>query len=126
MASQAVIKKMDTVFQRYIRLRDTKGEYFICCSCGAMKDKSQIQAGHWINRRWMATRWREDNVHGQCISCNMYDEGNGPGYTRFMQRTYGDKHVEYLLAIKNEQMLYHNFEVELLIKEYKKKIKELK
>jgi hypothetical protein len=74
----------------------------------------------------MATRWREDNVHAQCRYCNRFDEGNGPGYTRFMQRTYGDAHVDFLLAIKQQTMKYTDFDLEIMIKDYKERVKKLK
>lgn len=43
----------------------------------------------------------------------------------FMIDKYGKDHVEYLLALKSWQMKYTDFELELLIKEYRKKLKEL-
>jgi hypothetical protein len=88
-----------------------------------MKPLGQADAGHFINRRWMATRWREDNVHAQCRSCNRFDEGAGAGYTLFMIDKYGREHVEYLRLIKNETMKFSDFEVDLMLKEYKAKNK---
>ncbi len=126
MANKALVKKLDKVFSEYIRLRDSKDGYFRCCSCGQIKPYAQADAGHFINRKWMSTRWREDNVHAQCAYCNRFDEGNGPGYTRFIQRTYGNSKVDFLLGIKQQQMKYSDFELELLIKEYKEKVKILK
>ena len=43
----------------------------------------------------------------------------------FMIKKYGQKHVDYLLALKNEPALWSDFELELLIKEYKTKVKAL-
>lgn len=123
MAKKTLIRKMDKVFSEYIRKRDSKDGYFNCCSCGLLKEYSQADAGHFINRRWMSTRWREDNVHAQCRSCNRFDEGNSVGYTFFMINKYGKKHVEYLTALKQETMLYSDFDLELMIKKYKEKTK---
>lgn len=120
---------MDKVFSQYIRLRDTLPGYiepmFICCSCGQMKPYEKADAGHFINRRWMALRWREDNVHAQCSSCNRFDEGNAVGYTLFMIKKYGEAHVEMLMALKNQTTKWTDFELKLLEKEYKQKIKDL-
>ena len=118
--------KLDKLFSKYIRQRDLiNGEYFRCCSCGQLKPYEQADAGHFINRRWMATRWREDNVHAQCRSCNRFDEGNAVGYTMFMIEKYGKEHVEYLQAIKNAGCKYSEFELQVLIDEYKIKLKNI-
>lgn len=73
----------------------------------------------------MATRWREDNCHGQCRSCNRFDEGNAVGYTLFMIDKYGKGHVEYLQSLKNQTMKYSDFELTLLVDEYKQKLKDM-
>lgn len=125
MASKSVIKRMDYIFKRYCRLRDTSNGVFRCCSCGQYKNYSLADGGHFINCRWMSTRWEETNVHAQCSSCNRFDEGNSAGYAMFMIKKYGQKHVDYLLALKNEPALWSDFELELLIKEYKTKVKAL-
>ena len=116
---------MDYIFKRYCRLRDTSNGVFRCCSCGQYKPYEKADGGHFINCRWMSTRWEETNVHAQCSSCNRFDEGNAAGYANFMIKKYGQKHVDYLLALKNEPALWSNFELELLIKEYKTKVKAL-
>lgn len=124
MASKAKIAALDRVFSKYIRLRDSDGDYFVCCSCGATKAYEQADAGHFINRRWMALRWDERNVHAQCRSCNRFDEGNNIGYVRFMQRTYGDQMIDILMS-KKKSHRWTDFELDILIAEYKDKIKSL-
>ena len=129
MASPTKIKALDRIFSQYIRLRDsndmTNGRYFTCCSCWQMKPYEQADAGHFINRKWMATRWREDNVHAQCRACNRFDEGNAIGYARFMQKKYGDEHVDRLFAIKNMTQKWTDYELEFMIKDYKAQVKNL-
>lgn len=129
MASKSVVKRMDTVFSKYIRARDTLPGYmvpmFICCSCGQMKPYASADAGHFINRRWMALRWDETNVHAQCSACNRFDEGNSAGYAVFMIKKYGQAHVDKLLALKNQPQHWLDYELEILIKEYRQKTKDL-
>lgn len=125
MASKTKIKALDTAFSKYIRLRDSKDGYFICCSCGQYKPYEQADAGHFINRRWMSLRWREDNVHAQCRACNRFDEGNSVGYARFMDKKYGSEHVDMLMALKNQHQKWTDFELDLLIKDYRQKAKAL-
>ncbi len=104
-----------------IRKRDDLGGYFKCCSCGQLKDIKQADAGHFINRKWMMTRWREDNVHAQCRACNRFDEGNAAGYAMFMIEKYGKKHVDYLEGIKRQTANFSDFEGELMLKDFKRR-----
>lgn len=122
MASKALIKKLDTVFSKYIRLRDSHDGVFTCCSCGQVKPYEQGDCGHFINRRWMALRYDERNCNIQCRSCNRFDEGNNVGYTRFMQKKYGDDTIDLLVSMKTPYK-WTDGELELLIKEYKEKVK---
>lgn len=121
MADKKLVKKLDKVHRLYIRKRDAKDGYFRCCSCNTLTLYENGDAGHWINCKWMATRWRDDNVHSQCRPCNRFDEGNGPGYTVFMINKYGQKHVDYLLALKRETAKFTDTELELMIKDYQKR-----
>lgn len=118
MASKSLVKKLDAVFSKYIRQRDSKNGVFKCCSCGQIKVISQADAGHFINRKWMPTRWDESNVHAQCMACNRFDEGNHAGYALFMANKYGVKHIEYLLANSHTTSDYSDFEVTMMIKHY--------
>lgn len=125
MADRKLIKKLDTVFSKFIRLRDSQNGYFKCCSCGQLKPIEQADAGHFINRRWLATRWREDNVHAQCRSCNRFSEGDSAGYALFMLNKYGQEKLEYLNNIKNAGFHPKDYEIQALIDEYKEKLKKL-
>lgn len=118
-------RRLDRIFSRYIRLRDTQDGYGKCCSCSKIITYEEGDAGHFINRRWLATRWREDNVFLQCRPCNRFDEGNMAGYGIFMLNKFGQSHLEYLLALKSENVRYTQYDMELMISEYKKKVKEL-
>lgn len=71
--------KLDIVFSKYIRLRDSRkfGYFqFVCISCGETKPFRLGDAGHFHSRRNMNTRWDEENVHMQCSHCNRFCQGN--------------------------------------------------
>lgn len=126
MASKNKIKALDTAFSQYIRLRDSNDQGIgYCCSCGKAVHWKDADAGHYINRKWHSTRWDEKNVHLQCRACNRFDEGNLPGYGRFMQRRYGDDTIDYLLSIKRQSMGFTDFDLDILLKDYRIKVKEL-
>ena len=119
---QAAVKRLDTVFKKWIRLRDCPDGWGVCCSCGKRMAFEDSDGGHFINCRWMPTRWREDNVHAQCRSCNRFDEGNAVGYALFMIEKYGKAHVEYLRGLKSEPALFTLSEIELMIADYRKRL----
>ena len=65
--------RLDTVFSKYIRLRDAMPSgTFRCISCGKIKTLDQADAGHYFSRVHMNTRFDEDNVHDECRYCNRF------------------------------------------------------
>jgi hypothetical protein len=67
--------KLDIIFSKYIRLRDTD-EYGhgACFTCGLSYHYDYLQCGHFRKRRNLATRWYQDNAHAQCQECNQEDD----------------------------------------------------
>lgn len=125
MADRKKINILDRVFSQYIRLRDSVDGYIICCSCGKYVPWKEADAGHWINRKWMSVRWDERNVHAQCRACNRFDEGALPEYTMFMMKKYGQSTLAILLAMKRQTQKWTDFDIDILIKEYRQKIKDM-
>ena len=56
-----MVKKVDAVFSQYVRLRATDdtghGE---CYTCGSRRHWSEVDAGHFMSRACMSTRWDPD------------------------------------------------------------------
>ena len=121
-----LISKLDRVFSEFIRLRDSKNGYFKCISCGRILPYEQADCGHYINRQHMSLRFNEKNCNAQCRKCNRFDEGNIQGYRRGLIKKYGEKIVTLLEYQKNETKQYSSFELEVLIKYYQSKIKEMR
>ena len=80
-------KEADRLFSIYIRKRDGK-----CVTCGGRPD----HAGHYISRSWLNLRYDEQNVHAQCIRCNIFMKGNMDEYTLFLVRKYGIEILDFL------------------------------
>ena len=114
-------KELDKVFSQYIRLKyaDHNG-MCECFTCGTQKHWKNIQAGHFMSRRHMATRWHEDNVKPQCVKCNMFSQGE---QYRFGVNL-GDKAIE-MEELSRTTMKFATFELQELIADYKIKIQEL-
>ena len=70
-------KELDKWFSLYIRLRDATDEGMVqCFTCGVVKYyKSGMQCGHFQSRRHLPTRFDEENCAPQCVSCNMFKQG---------------------------------------------------
>ena len=66
-------KELDKWFSLYIRLREASDTgAAICFTCGKMAYYKTLQNGHFQSRRFMATRFDEENCQVQCVACNMF------------------------------------------------------
>lgn len=124
---------LQKIFNTYIRLRDTKTsngkQYFVCISCGEPKGLDQMNAGHyWPVGGHEAVRYDEDNVHGQCIYCNNFAAGGKVtmNYAGRLLKKIGKEKFEALANRRMNRSKMMAFEVNLLIDEYKEKVKKLK
>ncbi len=121
----SLVKALDKVFSQFIRLRDTPGGVGRCISCQKVITYSDCDCGHYINRKHMTTRYDEKNCNAQCRSCNRFDEGNMQGYRRGLINKIGEKETDLLEVKKHGTSTMGTFELEILILDYKKKVKEL-
>lgn len=111
-------------FSLFIRLRDCPDNslgFAICKTCGKRQHYKEMDAGHYISRRWKPTKYREDNVYAQCVHCNRDLSGNLDRYAEVL----GAEKVEELREVsrkpwKNWQL----WQVESKIAEYKQKAKD--
>ncbi len=100
-------------FSSYIRKRDKS----ICFTCGAEGN----QSGHFIHGKTKPTYFMEKNVHCQCSRCNLYLNGNGAVYLRNIQKKYGIKKGDELLALKYAKpKIWKLSELEKIYNTYKK------
>ncbi|MDR1221436.1 MAG: recombination protein NinG [Tannerella sp.] len=119
--------KLDRIFSEYIRLRDADSNgYCRCISCGSIHHWKECDAGHFVNRKHMSTRYGEKNVNAQCRRCNRFDEGNQIGYTRGLIGKYGKEIIDELDIKKHSASKMTKPEYELLINHYKVEVMELK
>lgn len=112
--SSQLRKELDKLFSEFIRRRDG-GK---CVTCGKETLWKQSQAGHYISRSALATRFDEQNVHCQCVGCNIFKKGNMPAYTIFLQKKFGNEIIEELL--KKSKVITTDFPYQERIDFYKK------
>lgn len=113
--------KLDAIFSKYIRIKhaDCNG-YCRCYTCGAIVPWTKIQCGHYMSRRFLSTRFMEQNVRPQCMKCNVLLHGEVQAYRRHLVDEIGENEVNKIEATAwNVVQKYYDFEYQELIKYYK-------
>ncbi len=78
------------VFNKFIRERDSEDGWFTCISCGRVKKTDQMDAGHFYPvKGYDGLRFDENNVHGECKSCNGFDQMHVLGDSKSLQKKLG-------------------------------------
>lgn len=124
--------KLDVIFSRYIRLRDSKlvggervGKCITCNKLVGVVGQRTGQAGHFMSRRYTSTRWDEQNVNLQCAGCNMFGAGEQYKYSVALDEKYGPGTSKKLHDKSMMITKYSNFDLEMMIKIYEEKIKNI-
>ena len=127
MSKQKLIKELDAWFSRYIRLKysDSRG-YCRCISCGKVYFWKEIQNGHYMSRRYMSTRFSEDNCRPQGVECNIFNQGAIQMYRRALIKEIGEQRVDLIeVRARQENKNWSLFELKQLIEYYKKEVEKL-
>ena len=115
-----LIKKLDVVFSKYVRLSNAdKNGFCTCVTCNRKYHWKEIQAGHFMSRKHYATRWNEDNVKPQCVSCNLYMQGQQYKYSIFL----GSELANDLYLKSREVVKFSTADIEHMIDDYTTKLK---
>lgn len=73
----AIIADIDREFSFYVRLREAdQYGYTRCFTSGRRLHYLALDAGHYISRKYLATRWDADNVKPQSHNDNRFLDGN--------------------------------------------------
>lgn len=114
--------RIDRVFHKYIRLRDVNEHgYGKCISCDKGIHYDESDAGHFISRKQLATRWDERNVHLQCRKCNRFEYGRQYEYSLKL----GSDVAEELLIKSRQVAKFSDAELHEIYDYFNKKLKEL-
>lgn len=120
-----VIEKLDIAFSQYIRLKDADMGEATCVTCGVTKHWKEMQAGHYESRGHYATRWDVQNVHVQCVGCNVFKKGNYTQYARYMVRRYGDDILDEMYTRSRETVKVPTTDLIKLVLMYRQMVKDL-
>jgi hypothetical protein len=115
--------KLDKIFSEYIRRRDVDDHtgFGKCIDCGRETPFAEGDAGHFVGRRHLSTRWDEDNVHFQHRYCNRFLNGRQYEYGQAL----GDK-ADELIQKSHQVAKFDATHLQYLIDIYKDKLAELK
>jgi len=81
--------KADKYFSLYVRQRDAVNGIVKCCTCGQWHHWKQMDAGHFMSRRYEATRFDEMNTGPQCRADNRYNQGRQFEMSKYLDKKYG-------------------------------------
>lgn len=114
-----LIKKLDSVFSKYIRRKDAIDDVAKCVTCGVERHWKELQCGHFQSRSHYTTRWDELNVGVQCISCNIFKNGQQYLFSRYLDKHYGEGTSNELFLKSQTLGKFTTNEIEEMIKKYK-------
>lgn len=117
---KSLIKEADRVFSLYIRNRGARFGYNHCYTCPAYIPIEELQAGHFINRRFFNVRWHPLNVWPQCNTCNVEKRGNLVKYEAKLIAQYSELAIDALHDLSHENNGgLDDYEIRNIIDKYK-------
>lgn len=121
---QKLKKKLQTVFNEFIRKRDDGKS---CISCGQVKT---LEAGHFFAvKGYDGLRYDEDNAHGECAKCNRFDDSHLIWYEKNLRNRIGTRRFNKLIQkakdYKEFGYKWDNSQLSEMINVYKNRIKKL-
>ena len=115
---------LDRIFSRYIRLMHANSLGWVqCVTCGIVRRwDDRMDAGHFIPRQHLATRYDLFNVFPQCKDCNRFHDGRIKEFSAYLTQV-----SEYLVEELKEKasQTIHQFPYKEKIQEFSVKLKEL-
>lgn len=122
-----LIKKADKYFSLAIRYRDgykQGGAWFVeCITCNKHLPLRSIHAGHFQSRRYMATRYDDENVNAQCAGCNTFNHGEQYKYGVALDFKYGRGTAEKLHKLARSTTKLKTWDLEQIIEDSKEQIR---
>jgi hypothetical protein len=115
------LKETQTIFNKYVRLRDMG---LVCISCN--KPPLKKNCGHYYSQGGHSNvRFDEDNCHLQCEHCNTYLSGNLLNYQIGIQKRIGAQKLLELQERAHVTKKWTIDELKEIIQTYKTKVRQL-
>lgn len=118
--NKTLVKELDKVFSKYIRILYNIDGFVKCFTCDKQLLIIEAQNGHFISRKYYATRWSIDNCRPQCDECNTYKGGNLEVFKERLLQDIGIKRYNTLMQRKDKIVKYSDDYLRGLIYKYKR------
>lgn len=118
MSRSSLVKEADRVYSLYVRSRDTSYEWNHCFICSKYLPIEQLQAGHFISRRYYKTRWHPLNVWPSCYRCNVVLSGNLEKFEKKLVQIYSQEAIDQLWELARSTEGVEDWEIRDVIKKY--------
>ena len=116
------LKEAQTIFNKYIRLRDMG---LVCISC--QQPPKKRNCGHYFSSGGHSNvRFDEDNCHLQCEHCNTFLSGNLLNYQIGIQKRIGAQKLLELQERAHVTKKWTIDELKEIIKKYKDLVRDMK
>lgn len=120
-------KELDKWFSLYIRLREaTDIGLCQCFTCGKVDNYKYMQCGHFQSRRFLPTRFDEENCQVQCPACNVFRQGEQYKFGLALDGKYGEGTAEELEYLARTTIKIGRVDYEEKISYYKSIVENLK
>ena len=119
---KSLIEDLDAITSLYVRIRDSDINGIVsCCTCGTKAHYKEVDAGHFIPRIHLTTRWDANNIFGQCKKSNQLNYGEQEKFEIFLENRKKGM-VEYLRSISKQIWKPTISELKELLSEMKYKL----
>jgi len=120
-------KELDKWFSLYIRLRDADYLGFTkCFTSGRYYHYKSIQAGHFMSRKCLSTRYCETNVQPQSVADNIFAQGRQYQFGKELDAKYGEGTAQELQYQSRHTLKLTRADYEEKISYYKEAVEKLK
>ena len=115
-------KKLDKYFSLWIRLKDADSNgYNFCFTCNKFDHYKNLQNGHFISRKYLSTRFDEQNCAPQCPKCNIFCYGE----QYLFGQKLGSELAESLQEKSRSTVKIFPYEYEERISYYKNRVEKI-
>ena len=123
MSYKQLVKILDGVMAEYIKKKyEIKPGLSQCYTCKKYLPTEQVQAGHYIPRRYHITRFDTQNIRPQCAGCNGFRSGSWLKFRHYLVEEIGEGKVKNLesLALSSGEQHFPKEEIIDIIHSYQK------
>lgn len=118
-------KELWRVFSLWIRQKYADENGVIrCVTCGDYRQWRYCDAGHYISRYHLKTKFLEVNVHPQCKRCNGKGRGEPEKMKVYIDQTYGQGTADLIEQLSRQTANWMRIDYMIKIEEYKQKLIE--